>query len=493
MKILVLNPPFFEKYSRSSRSPAKTKGGTIYYPLWLAYATGVLEQNNHNVKLIDAPAQNLSQQDVKEIALSFKPDLIVSDSSTASIYNDASFVSELKKETGAFCVLVGTHVSALPEWTLKTFPDIDAVAIHEYDYILRDLAEELSKNKPDLKEVRGLAWRNNNKITINKPMPLITDLDSIPFVSKVYKKHLNVKDYFYSANLYPEITIVSSRGCPYHCKFCVWPQTLMGHNFRTRSIDNILDEMEYIQKEFPEVKEIMFEDDTFTVDKWRVLEFSKKYKERGLSITWSANARADLDLETLQAMKNSNCRLLCVGIESAEQKILDNIGKGTTVEGIRNFMKASKKAGILVHGCFIFGNQGETKETIRKTIEFAKELDPDTAQFFPIMVYPGTKTYEEFKQKGYLITNDFRQWLNKEGQHNTIVSRPGLSNKELVYFCDLARKEFYMRPKYIFKKIVQAITNPKEAIRILKSSKTFFKYLFFGSSFETASDEVCKK
>ncbi len=490
MKILMLNPPFLEKFSRSSRSPAKAKGGTIYYPLWLAYATGLLEKQGHEVKLIDAPAKKLSFEQVQKIAEEFQPKIIVSDTSTASIYNDAKVLADLKKHTHSFTVLVGTHVSALPEWTLETFPLIDAVAVHEYDYILRDLAKEFENSIPNLENIKGLVYRTQGQIRRNPDMPLIQNLDEIPFVSEVYKKHLNIKDYFYSANLYPEITIVSSRGCPYQCKFCVWPQTLMGHEFRTRSLHNLIAEIKYIEKEFPNAKEIMFEDDTFTANKQRILEFSKLYKENNLKITWSANARADLDYETLQAMKECNCRLLCVGIESAEQEILNNIKKGTKVEGIRKFMKDSKKAGILIHGCFMMGNQGETKESIRKTIDFAKELNPDTAQFFPIMVYPGTETFNEFKEAGYLTTTNYKEWLNNDGQHQTIVSRPNLSNKELVQYCDLARKEFYMRPSYIFKKVIQAITQPREAIRILKSSRTFFRYLFFGSGFESSHTEI---
>jgi radical SAM superfamily enzyme YgiQ (UPF0313 family) len=180
-------------------------------------------------------------------------------------------------------------------------------------------------------------------------------------------------------------------------------------------------------------------------------------------------------------MKKAGCRLLCVGFESADQQILNNIHKGTKIETIRQFMKDTKKAEILVHGCFMLGNQGETKETIMKTIEFAKELNPDTAQFFPIMVYPGTETYDWAKEKGYLLSEDYRRWVNEAGMHNCMVSRPGLSNAELVAMCNLARKEFYMRPKYILSKIMQGITHPSELPRIMKAGKTFFKYLFRGS------------
>ncbi|MEK6972537.1 MAG: radical SAM protein [archaeon] len=478
MKILMLNPPFKHKYSRSSRSPAVTKGGTIYYPLWLAYATAALEKEGFEAKLIDAPAENLSFEDVLKVTEEFKPDLIVSETSTASIYSDVEIATKLKKATNAFLVLVGTHPSALPEETLKISGEIDAIAIHEYDYTLREIAQKIQAKKLNLEMITGIAYQKNGKIFKNKDRELIENLDEIPFVSAVYKKHLNIKNYFYSANLYPEITIVTGRGCPYQCKFCVWPQVLQGQAYRKRSIENVFEEFKYIKETFPEAKEIFIEDDTFTADRERVKKFCDLLIKNSLKITWSCNSRADVDLETLQKMKQAGCRLLCVGVESGSQEILNNIRKGTTIEGIKKFMKDSKKAGILVHGCFMLGNQGETKETIRKTIEFAKELNPDTAQFFPIMVYPGTETYEEFKKSGFLTTNKFDEWLTKDGQHNSIISRPGLSNYELVELCDEARREFYLRPKYIFSKIKQAFLHPKEFVRIAKASKTFFKYLF---------------
>ncbi|MCX6802913.1 MAG: radical SAM protein [Candidatus Diapherotrites archaeon] len=484
MRILILNPPFKPRFSRTSRSPAVSKGGCVYYPIWLAYATGVLQEAGHKVKLVDAPAENKALDEIVGIAKAFRPKMIVLDTSTASIHNDIMVAEALKKQAKCFVVLVGTHVSAMPEWALKQSKAVDAVCIKEYDYTLRDLAKELSKKKPALGKVKGIAWRKGSRIKVNELRPLIENLDELPFVSKIYKEFLEQKNYFYPANLFPEITIVSGRGCPYRCTFCLLPQTLFSRAYRTRSIPNVIAEIKYILKEFPETKEIFFEDDTFTANRHRVKEFCDAVQKEGLKFTWSANARADVDFETLKAMKEAGCRLLCVGIESGEQKILNDIHKGTLVEGIARFMNDAKRAGILVHGCFILGNQGETKETIRKTIDFAKRLDPDTAQFFPIMVYPGTEAFDYFREKGFLTTTDFSQWVNEEGSHNTIVSRPGLSSEELVGFCDLGRREFYIRPKYIGKKLFQGLTSPREIPRLAKASGTLFKYLVRGTKKE---------
>jgi len=488
MKVLMLNPPFFKKFSRTSRSPAISKGGTLYYPIWLAYATGVLEEAGHEVKLLDAPARGVGKEEVLEIARNFGSGLAVLDTSTPSIYSDVEIAGSIKEALpDTFVTLVGTHPSALPEETLKLDGRIDAVARREYDYTLRDLARCLEGGK-GLNSVKGLSFRENDNIIHNEDREHIKDLDALPFVSEVYKRHVNVKDDFYAANLHPVITIISGRGCPFRCTYCLFPQTLHGHGYRFRSPENLVNELEYIKKEFPAAKEVFIEDDTLTANRKRCRQISELIINRKLRVTWSANSRADVDLQTLESMKKAGCRLLCVGFESGCQEILDNIHKGTNIAKIRQFMRDVKKAGILVHGCFLLGCPGETKETIEKTVEFGKELEPDTAQFFPIMVYPGTEAYDWAKKEGYLLTEDYSKWLTEEGVHNCLVSRPGLSSEELVALCDEARREFYLRPSYISGKVVQMVTHPREIKRTLKSGKTFLKYLFKGGR-KKASEE----
>ena len=243
MKILVLNPPYFPKYSRTSRSTAETKGGTLYYPFWLASAVGVLEKAGFEVKFIDAPADGYDNKTVIEIARKFMPDLIVIETSTPSIDNDITVLekikSEIKREKHVFTVLVGTHVSALPFETMKKSNKIDSVARREYDYIVRDLAVAL-RDKKNLSNVKGLTYRKDGKIISNPDMPSIENLDELPFVSEVYKKHLNIKKYFYAAARYPMIMIITGRGCIFRCFFCNYPQVFSGHKYRLRSAENVV-------------------------------------------------------------------------------------------------------------------------------------------------------------------------------------------------------------------------------------------------------------
>jgi len=499
MKILALNPPFLPKYSRESRSPAVTKSGTLYYPMWLCYAVGYLEKAGHDVRLIDAPAAGMSAGEVIQAVREFEPDMAVIGTSTPSIYGDIAVGEELKRVfPDIFVVLVGVHVSALPAETLAISPKIDGVAFGEYDETLVELAGVLSaadagtpapaaaaegapagQAKDVLSAVRGLAYRDAaGEIHKNDARPHIENLDDIPFVTEVYHKFLDITPYFYGHSRHPLVVIVTGRGCPYHCTYCVLPQTMQGHKYRKRSTESIVQEFLYIRDNFPGVKEIMIEDDTLTADRKRCRELSEALiATGGHRIPWSANSRADVDYETMCMMRKAGCRLFCVGFESGDQAILDNIKKSITLDKITAFTRDAKRAGILVHGCFMVGNRGETRETLETTLRFAKELNPDTAQFYPIMVYPGTDDYEYFGEKGWIVSNDFRQWLTPDGLHSSVVSNPDLRYEELVAFCDRARRDFYLRPSYIFAKFKQMITTPGEAKRIIKAAWTFFRYL----------------
>jgi radical SAM superfamily enzyme YgiQ (UPF0313 family) len=474
MRVFMLNPPYFERYSRQSRSPCVTKGGTFYYPYFLAYATGALEKAGFKVRLLDAVARKLSREEVVKEAEKFNPGLVVLDTSTPSIYNDVEVASLIKEALpGAHVTLVGTHPTAMPEETLGLSDKIDSLCLGEYDYTLVDLAEAVEEDA-NLAKVKGLCYRSNGGIRKNEPRELIKNLDALPFVSRVYKKHLNIKDYFYASLLYPQVTILTARGCPYNCSFCNAP---FKNSYRARSVENVLDEFEYIQGELPEVKEVMIEDETFPVRKKRTLEFCEGLKERGIKLRWSCNARVNTDYETLRTMKLAGCRLLCVGFETPTQLALDSVRKGTTKELQLRFMEHARKLGLLVNGCFMLGLPGDSEESIRATIEFAKKLNPDTAQFYPLMVYPGTEAYRWAKEKGYLVTEDYSKWVDSQGRHATTISYPDLSKERLVELCDLARKEFYLRREYILYKAKQSLRSPSEALRTLKSAKTFFRHL----------------
>ncbi|MBU4245797.1 MAG: radical SAM protein, partial [Nanoarchaeota archaeon] len=326
MKILAVNPPYIKGFSRQSRSPCVTKSGTLYMPYFLSYMVGVLEKEGFDVLLIDAVAKNMSRDQVMELAKRENPALVVIDTSTPSIYNDVAVADAIKEAVPtAHINLVGTHPTAMPHETIA-LGKIDSVCCSEYDYTVRDLAKALEAGKK-LDSVAGLSFASGKKIVDNLPRELIKNLDELPFVSEVYKKHLNVRDYFYASLTFPQVTILTARGCPYSCSFCNSP---FKGSYRSRSIENVVKELEYIQKELPEVKEIMFEDETFPAVKQRTIELCELMKKRGIKIKWSCNARVNTDMETLNVMKSAGCRLMCVGFESPNARVLESIHKRTT-------------------------------------------------------------------------------------------------------------------------------------------------------------------
>lgn len=482
MKILMLNPPFLPKYSRSSRSPAVTKSGTIYYSLWLSYATGVLEKAGHEVLFIDAPAEGIELAQIKTKIIDFKPKLAVFDTSTPSINSDIKVLEEVKSwfDDNLLTVLVGTHPSALSEETIGLSESIDVIARREYDYTLCDIADRIQAGNLQLAQVLGITYRQGHEIKSTEDRPYIENLDEIPWVSKVYKKHVDINNYFYAHTKLPVISFFAGRGCPNKCFYCVYPQVMFGHKYRHRSAEDIVGELEYIVDEFPDVKEVLIDDDNFTVDQDHVLRICDLIIRKGISIPWTVEARVNLRYDVMVAMKKAGCRLLVTGFESGDQQILDNVDKGATIAQAEQYCANANKAGLRVHGCFMVGNKGETKETMEKTLQFALKLKPDTAQFFPLMVYPGTRAYVWAQDNSFIRAESYRDWLNEEGMHNCVLNTDKLTAKELVDFCDEARRRFYLRPDYLVAKTLDLLRNPSEIKRTVKAGSVLIKHLFKG-------------
>jgi len=449
MRIYLLNPPYFPHFGRSARWQDTGRAGTLYYPIWLSYATALLEQE-HETRLVDAPAWGWKIEDVIEDVGRFRPDILVIDSSFPSLNNDIGVARAVKAVCPAIMtVLVGPPTSQYAAHILE-HAAIDIVARLEYDFTLQALARVLEGSK-DLSSVDGISFRINGEIIHNPDRAFSTsaDLDTIPFVSKVYKKYLHIEDYFLGQSLYPEVQIFTGRGCPNQCTFCAWPQTLTGRRYRVRSISSVLDEFAWIEANL-KVKEVFFEDDTFTISKERVLEFCKGYQERGLSVTWSCNARANtLDFETMQAMQKAKCRLLIEGYESGVDSILLAIKKGITTDQIRTFAEDARKARLLVHGDFIIGLPGETKETIEQTKKLIREVKPDILQVAVASPFPGTEFYVWCRDNGYLLTDDPNEYLDGEGHQKAIISYPALSNEEMVREANEILRGYYLSPGYV--------------------------------------------
>jgi radical SAM superfamily enzyme YgiQ (UPF0313 family) len=271
--------------------------------------------------------------------------------------------------------------------------------------------------------------------------------------------------------LSPYVSLYTTRGCPAQCTFCLWPQTLSGHPWRKRSTDDVAREMAKAKEYWPDVKEFFFDDDTFNIQKARTIELCAKLKPLGL--TWSCTSRVTTDFETLKAMKEAGCRLLIVGYESGDPQILKNIKKGATVERARQFTKDCHKLGLVIHGDFILGLPGETRETINNTIAFAKELDVQTIQVSVAHAYPGTELYDYAVKNGFIMGDS--KMVDEGGHQVAHIEYPGLPADEIMSAVHRFYDEYYFRPKAVYRILRKAAFDGHERKRLYREAKTFLK------------------
>src|SRR6201998_457712 len=455
LKTLFLNPPSFENFDggAGSRWPATREIESYWYPVWLAYPAGMLEE----ARLLDAPPHHVSGDETIEIAKDYE--FLVLFTSTPGFPGDILLARAIKGANPQIRIaFVGPHVTVLPEKSLRDCPAIDFVCRKEFDYAVVDYA----KGKP-LEEIPGVSFLKDGKIVHTPDAPQIQDLDALPHVTDVYKRDLDVTRY--------TVSLYTTRGCPAQCTFCLWPQTLSGHPWRKRSTDDVAAEMARAKTYWPEVKEFFFDDDTFNIQGPRTIELCAKLKPLGL--TWSCTSRVTTNFETLKAMKEAGCRLLIVGYESGDPQILKNIKKGATVERARQFTKDTKKLGLKVHGDFILGLPGESRESIRRTIDFAKELDVETIQVSIAHAYPGTEMYDFAKQNGFIVGQEGR--VDDGGHQVAQIEYPGLPREHVMEMVHKFYDEYYFRPKAVFRIVRKAVFNGEERQRLYKEAKSFMK------------------
>src|SRR6202042_119153 len=366
---------------------------------------------------------------------------------------------------------VGAKVAVQPERSLQASPAIDFVAREEFDFTVAEVAE----GRP-LASVDGLSYKDSNGQLVHNPdREILTDMDRLPFVTPVYKRDLRPEDYYIGYLQHPYVSLYTGRGCRSRCTFCLWPQTVGGHRYRTRSVANVLEEVKWIRDNMPEVKEIMFDDDTFTDFKPRVEEIARGLGKLG--VTWSCNAKANVPYKTLKVMKDNGLRLLLVGYESGDDQILHNIKKGLRTDIARRFSSDCQKLGILVHGTFILGLPGETRETIEKTINFAKEINPHTIQVSLAAPYPGTTLYRQAVENGWLQENEAGNLVNDHGVQLAAISYPHLSKEQIFHSMEVFYKRFYFRPGKIWEIVREMLGSWEMMKRRLREGVEFFRFL----------------
>ena len=467
MKTLFLHPPSFEGFDggAGSRYQARREIRSFWYPTWLAQPAALIPTS----KLIDAPAAGIPLSAVLPLARDY--DLVVMHTSTPSFSADAKMAAALKDVNPRLKVgFVGAKVAVQPEESLKQAPSIDFVGRNEFDFTIKEIAD----GRP-LAGVDGVSYRNAEGVIVhNAERAVLEDMDQLPFVSEVYKRDLNVNDYFIGYLKHPYVSFYTGRGCKSRCTFCLWPQTVGGHRYRVRSVGHVVDEVKYILANFPQVKEIFFDDDTFTDAGPRAEAIARELGKLG--ITWSCNAKANVPRETLKVLRDNGLRLLLVGYETGNQQILFNIKKGMRIDVARRFTRDCHELGITIHGTFILGLPGETKETIQETIRFAAEINPHTIQVSLAAPYPGTFLYNQAVENGWLDA-DHAELVDEHGIQIAPLHYPHLSHQEIFDSVETFYRRFYVRAGKIASIVGEMVVSPEMMVRRLREGVEFFRFL----------------
>jgi len=477
VKVLVTNPPWpGPGYGARSdvRWPHKRSDKFIEYPIYLAYVVAILEKAGMEVEFIDAVVEEMSIPDFAEAAAKINPHMVVIECSTPSIEYDLSTAKGLKeKMSDVFVVLVGSHPTFFHREIMKENPQIDAICRGEFDLTVKDLAVALS-NGDKLDEIRGITYRNREGVQVNQDRPLIKNLDELPFPAR----HIVKGDHYRQGTFTGKncTTVVSSRGCPYRCTYCLWPRTLYGSRFRARSAENVVAEIEQVVRDY-HIDEIYFDDDSLALNRARILRICQLINQKDIRIKWIPQCRVDsMDEEVLGDMKKAGCRYIRFGVESGSQKMLDIMKKKTTLSQIRRAFELCRKVGIKTQAFFLFGVPGETLQTIAETIEFAKKLRPDSAQFAVVIPHPGTDLYEICQREGWLKYSTWEDF----SACNSLIETPELSRKDVEKARIRAYREFYFRPGYALR-IALKIRSWNDFKAVLKSARSVVDRISFFS------------
>jgi hopanoid biosynthesis associated radical SAM protein HpnJ len=465
MKPLFLNPPTFEDFDggAGARYQASREVTSFWYPTWLCFPAGMIAGS----RVVDAPVQKFTLEDCLTIARDF--DMVVMYTSTPTLMIDIETARRIKETKPAIVtVLTGPHVTILPEESLRASNGaIDIVCRGEFDYSTKELCEGRTWNTVD-----GISFLKDGAIVHTPDRPMIEDLDALPFVAPIYKRDLPISEYVIPHFKNPYVSIYSSRGCPSKCIYCLWPQTFSGQRMRTRSPQNVYEEVKWITENIPEMRELSFDDDTFSADRKHARAVAELI--RPLGISWTINARANTDYETLRVMREAGLRHVVVGFESGNAQILKNIKKGVTKEQAIQFSRDCKKLGLSIHGAFIMGLPGETKETIRETIQFAKDMDLNSIQASLASPYPGTEFYTMCREQGWISSDSF---LDAGGHQKCVINYPNLSNAEIFNSVEEFYDKFYFRPKFILRSIGRMIVDSDERRKLLKEGRQYLAYM----------------
>ena len=481
INIVIINPPNIDKESYIARSadrwPHRVKKGKLFsnkifpkYPLYLLYAAAVLEEAGFKVTVIDAAERNYDINQTVNLLKGIRPAPVLTaiEISSPSMDHDMKFIEQLKANVSTHITLLGAHATVYHKEILRDYPFVDTIVRGEFSLSLGELANCLSKES-DLSLARGITYRKDSQININKDMPLIDNLDKLPYPARHL---LDPHRYLMGHYTYePQLLMITSMGCPYRCIFCLWPKLLYQGKVLLRSPDNVVKEMLFLKEKYG-AREIYFDDDCFNVSISRVMDVCQKIIENKVNIPWITEMRCNnVSYEMLKAMKKAGCIKILYGVESGNQEILNSSKKNITLEQIKNTFKLTRKAGIKSHATFMFGLPGETMETINQSMKLARQLNPDTIQCSIALPYPGTEFYEKAKADNTLKIDS---WKDFDGELCGVVEYPNLPKELIRNSVGEMYKQYYMRPAYLINRIV-SIRSFADIKRFLNLAMGYFR------------------
>jgi len=467
MKALFLQPPSFEGFDggAGSRYQARREIRSFWYPTWLAQPAALVPGS----RLIDAPPARIRLDEILKLAPEYE--LLIVHTSTPSFGSDVR-VAEAMRETNPNLKIgfIGAKVAVEPEASLRASNAIDFVARNEFDFTVAEVAEGRR-----FADIDGLSFRTpDGTLVHNEDRTLLEDMDRLPFVTEVYKRDLRIENYFIGYLKHPYISLYTGRGCKSRCTFCLWPQTVGGHRYRVRSVGHVIEEIRLARHHFPQVKEFFFDDDTFTDNLPRTEAIARELGKLG--VTWSCNAKANVPRDTLKVMRDNGLRLLLVGYESGNQSILNNIKKGMRIDVAKRFTRDCHELGIVIHGTFILGLPGETKQTIEETIRFATEINPHTIQVSLAAPYPGTVLHRQAMENGW-FDNEHAELVDTHGIQIAPLHYPHLKHREIFDSVDTFYRRFYFRAGKIASILSEMVISPDMMVRRLREGVEFFQFL----------------
>ena len=420
-------------------------------PMGLALLAAVLEETGHTVIIIDANALDLTLEQVAARAAG--ADVLGLTAMTPSIGLTLATAAHLREALPqAKIILGGAHATLLPEETLASAPALDVIVRGEGEVSTPALLAALENGTP-LDKVPGITFRNDGKIVHTAAETEIVDVETLPFLAYhllprgVYRPHPP------HGRETPFAAVIASRGCPYHCSYCSKP--VFGNTFRGQSPKRVVDELEHLVQNYG-VREIAFYDDVFTLNRQRVIGITQEILRRGLKLHWSCESRVNLvDAEMLQLMRRAGCYTIAYGIESAAPEVLAGLDKNATPEQAAEAVRMTRRAGIQVIGYFMIGSPGETGATIRTTLDFAKSLKLDYAQFSVTTPFPGTRLYERYLAEGYGAEIPWENFVyaSTDGAATPVFASAELNRDDLIAWSARAYREFYLRPGYVWQRL----------------------------------------